>query len=398
MNAWRMFAFLLFALCVWGSAHLYMGRRLIRASRLQDPWRRAAWAAMIVLGALPLLALPTRWLGEGPALDALHWAGFTVGGFSSVLFVFVLAVDLVRLAVWLLRRARRWWTPDAGPPSLGVRRTRLLGQLLSVGLVGGATVLTAVGLIEALRPPRVVKVDVPIEGLPAALHGFRIVQLTDLHLGPILGRRDLDDLVERANRLEADVVAVTGDLVDGDVDDLRHDVAPLARLRARHGAFFVTGNHEYYSNALEWCPEIERLGLTLLLNEHRVLEHDGGRVLLAGVTDHRAGNRIPGHASDPAAAIASATASDVELLLAHQPRSAFAAERAGFDLQISGHTHGGQYFPVNVVAYLVQPFFRGLYRHQSMWIYVSSGTGFWGPPLRAGVPAEITVIRLVRGD
>jgi predicted MPP superfamily phosphohydrolase len=379
MSAWRIFFFLLFTLTVWGGAHVYMGRRLIRPLRLQNPWRRIAWIAVLVLAVLPMLAMPARWMAETFARDALHWVGFTIGGFSSALFLLVVATDLVRLALWTVTRGRK----------------RLRTDLLGVGLLAATAIITGVGTIQALLPPRVVEVEVPIEELPPALEGFRIVQLTDLHLGPILGREDMEDLVERTNGLNPDIVAVTGDLVDGRVRDLREDVAPLASLRARHGAFFVTGNHEYYSNAEEWCPEIERLGLTVLINEHRILEHDGGRVLVAGVTDYRAGSRMPGHASDPEGAIADAEASDVKVLLAHQPRSAFAAQRAGFDLQVSGHTHGGQYFPVNLIAYLVQPFFRGLNKHDSMWIYTSAGTGFWGPPLRAGVPAEIAVVRLV---
>jgi predicted MPP superfamily phosphohydrolase len=238
------------------------------------------------------------------------------------------------------------------------------------------------------RRPRVVRVAVPIANLPPDLAGLRIVQLSDLHVGPTIRRRFVTAVVQTANALYPDLVAVTGDVADGYVKELRDHVAPLADLRAPLGTFFVTGNHEYYWDPLGWILELERLGISVLSNEHRLIERGEGRLLLAGVTDLSA-------ASDPRAAIAGAPQSHVRVLLAHQPRSAFAARDAGFDLQLSGHTHGGQYFPFNLLVRLFQPFVAGLHRLEAMWLYVSRGTGYWGPPLRVGAPSEITLIELV---
>jgi predicted MPP superfamily phosphohydrolase len=177
---------------------------------------------------------------------------------------------------------------------------------------------------------------------------------------------------------------------------MREEVAPLAELGAPHGKYFVTGNHEYYWDAPGWVREVERLGFAALVNTHRLIERGDGKLLVAGVTDSTASRGTPGHRSDPVAAVTGAPDADVKLLLAHQPTSAFAAQRAGFDLQLSGHTHGGQYFPFNLLVRLFQPFVSGLHRLQNMWLYVSRGTGYWGPPLRLGVPSEITLIELVK--
>jgi len=255
--------------------------------------------------------------------------------------------------------------------------------------------LTVLGLINARRRAQVRAVDVPIADLPEALHGFTIAQISDIHIGPTIKRGYVDAIVDAVNGLEADMIAVTGDLVDGSVRDLSRHTEPMSRLTARHGAYFVTGNHEYYSGVHGWVVELRRLGMRVLMNEHVVLQHDGAHVVVAGVTDYNAHHFDHTHRSDPSAALASAPSSAVKLLLAHQPRSAFAAAPAGFHLQLSGHTHGGQFLPWNFFVRLQQPFTAGLHRLGSLWVYTSRGTGYWGPPKRIGSPSEITHLRLV---
>jgi len=243
------------------------------------------------------------------------------------------------------------------------------------------------------------------------LEGFTIAQLSDIHVGPTIRVRYIQRIVNAVNRLGADMVAITGDLVDGSVGELRAHVAPLAQLKARHGTFVVTGNHEYYAGAHAWVDELRRLGLRVLMNEHVVLQtrnvqgaqtdeevHESSLVV-AGVTDYTAGHFDASHASDPEGAVRDAPPQvHTRLLLAHQPRSAIAAAQAGYQLQISGHTHGGQFFPWNLFVPLQQPFTAGLHRLHDMWIYVSRGTGYWGPPKRFGAPSEITLLRLVNGS
>ncbi|MGZ8260503.1 MAG: metallophosphoesterase, partial [Caldimonas sp.] len=206
----------------------------------------------------------------------------------------------------------------------------------------------------------------------------------------------VEAIVEAVNRLAADLVAITGDLVDGPVRELAGDVAPLAALRSRDGTFFVTGNHEYYSGAASWVRELRRLGIVVLMNAHAVVRRGNATLVVAGVTDFSAGHFDARQASDPRAALAGSPPDPaVRVLLAHQPRSAAAAEAAGFDLQLSGHTHGGQFLPWNFLVRLQQPFTAGLHRWRRMWVYTSRGTGYWGPPKRFGAPSEITLLRLV---
>jgi len=307
-----------------------------------------------------------------------------MGAFSS-LFVLTVLRDVALVIVTL----GRGWLID--PSALPALRTDSAAAVPLLALVA-----TLVGVFNARRRARVRKVDVPIAGLPPSLHGFTIAQISDIHVGPTIKRRYLDAIVDAVNALGADMIAVTGDLVDGSVAQLAEHTAPLSRLEARHGAYFVTGNHEYYSGVRGWVKEIRRLGLRVLMNEHVVLEHDGESVVVGGVTDHGAHHYDPSHRSDPKAAIAGAPAdAGFKLLLAHQARSAFAAATAGFHLQLSGHTHGGQMLPWNFFVRLQQPFTAGLHRMQSMLVYISRGTGYWGPPVRLGAPSEITHLRLV---
>ncbi|HEX9010990.1 MAG TPA: metallophosphoesterase, partial [Holophagaceae bacterium] len=263
--------------------------------------------------------------------------------------------------------------------------------------LGVALASNLAGLVTALRPPVLRTVEVPIRDLPEGLNGFRIVQVSDLHLGPLVTAARVDRLVARANALAPDLVAVTGDLVDGEADGVRAKVERLEALRATHGVFFVTGNHEYYSGVARWIPVIRGLGWHVLDNAHAVLQHRGAALVVAGMPDPAAGGRRgTGRGPDLAATLAGAPEEAPKLLLFHPPTGYDAAERAGIRLQLSGHTHSGQYFPWSLVVRSIYRYPAGLHRHGGLWIYTSVGTGFWGPPNRFLVPPELTLLVLRR--
>lgn len=357
--------------------HVYIGARI--APGLPGVVPQALLVAWLVASAV---LIPVGFFGRKSrsraAADRWSWAGMLALGGFSMLFVLTLLRDVLLLATLSFNLP-----PLAAPSALAV-------PVL-------AALAAAAGVLGARRRAPVCQVDIPIDGLPPALHGFTVAQITDVHVGPTVKRAYVQRIVDAVNQLDADAVAITGDLVDGRVHDLRQDVAPLADLRSRHGSFFVTGNHEYYSGATEWIDALRGLGIRVLLNEHVVLQHGGARLVMAGVADWSAGHFEATHRSDARAALAGApTDAGLRLLLAHQPRSAAGAADAGFDVQLSGHTHGGQFLPWNFFVRLQQPFTAGLHRLRGLWVYVSRGTGYWGPPMRLGAPSEITRVRFIQ--
>ncbi|MGY8527201.1 metallophosphoesterase [Paracidovorax citrulli] len=357
--------------------HLAIGMRLLPPLPIAFGWKVAIalWLAISTV-SMPA-ALIARRLAR-PWKDRVSWLGMTAMGLFSTLLV----LSVVRELLLLICLLAGWY-----PPAL-----QAWSAAITLAL---ALAVTLAGLYNARRVARVVRVDVPIANLPAAFEGFTIAQLSDIHVGPTIKRGYLQRIVERVNGLGADAIALTGDLVDGSVPELAPHTAPLGALRAGHGVYVVTGNHEYYAGAHAWIAELRRLGLRVLLNEHVTVERDGATLVLAGVTDYTAGGFDPAHRSDPQRAATGAPAeAAVRIVLAHQPRSAPAAAAAGFDLQLSGHTHGGQFWPWNLFVPMQQPYVAGLHRHANMWVYVSRGTGYWGPPKRFGAPSEITLIRL----
>jgi uncharacterized protein len=362
---------------ILAALHTYIGWRLLPAL----PIGKAGLIVGIVLLAFSTLQIPlgmfARFFVKRQRLaDRCTWAGSLIMGlFSSVLVLTVLR-DIVLVLVTSTKL---------------VTASALLVPSLAV-------LVTLIGFVNARRVPRVADVEIPLDALPPSLVGFTIVQISDIHIGSTIKGNYVQAVVDRVNTLDADLIAITGDLVDGSVPQLAPHTAPLANLVSRHGSYVVTGNHEYYSGATEWMAEFRRLGMHGLMNEHRVLEHDGARLVVAGVTDFSAQLFDPAQRSDPQGALAGSPTGVLRILLAHQPRSAAAAAAAGFDLQLSGHTHGGQFWPWNLVVRLQQPYTAGLHRLDKLWIYTSRGTGYWGPPKRFGAPAEITRLRLVSAD
>ena len=353
--------------------HLYIAWRLLPDLPGGDG---AAAAVSLALAAsafvIPFGTLAHAFFHRARVIDNLVWAGGIAAGWFSTLLVLTLLRD-ISLAI----------VSDASWPGRS-----------AVAVLAVSVLITAVGFLNARRTAKVVDVDIRLDNLPAALDGLTIAQITDIHIGPTIKGNYVQRIVERVNDLGADIVAITGDIVDGKVTRLLPHAEPLGALRARYGAYLVTGNHEYYSGADEWIEAFRGLGLKPLLNEHVVINHDGAQLVLAGVNDFTAGMVNPAHTSDPEAALSGSPDGAPRVLLAHQPRSADAARDAGFHLQLSGHTHGGQFWPWNHFVRMQQPYTAGLHRHGGLQVYTSRGTGYWGPPKRFGAPSEITQITL----
>jgi len=317
-------------------------------------------------------------------LESLHWLSYGLLGFISTYFVYLLAADLIQL---LARRC--FHAPDVAG---------LWAFSMAVSL---ALLSSLLGLATALRPVALHRIEVPVEGLPAALEGFRIVQISDLHLGPTARHSQIAHIVALTNEQQPDLVAVTGDLVDSQADGTREKAALLGGIQARHGVFFVTGNHEYYAGVRPWLALIRGMGWKVLLNAHEAFQHDGAQVVIAGLVDPAARrgrpgmNEAMGEGPDLAKALAGAP-EGTRILLFHQPLLYAQAEQAGVRLQLSGHTHGGQYFPWSLLVQRIFAYPLGLHQHGRMWIYTSPGTGFWGPPNRFRVPPELTLLVLRR--
>ncbi|MBZ4420756.1 metallophosphoesterase [Myxococcus sp. RHST-1-4] len=369
-------------LAVFGGLHAYIAVRLFISPELPAPWPVVGPLLVALLFvSLPLgMAVsrrePTVWT------RALQWTAFVWLGAFGIFLSAVVAADLVGLVLK--------WTGV-------VEDALVLARGKALAVVGLALPAVVYAFVTARGRARVERLTVPMAGLEPGLHGLKVVQISDIHVGPTLDRHWLRRVVAQVNALQPDVVAVTGDLVDGHVEALRDEVTPLAELRASLGVFYVTGNHEYYHGGPAWAAEVARLGLTVLQNEHRVVERDGARLTVAGVTDHDAGHIHPAHASRPDVALAGAPRGVPRLLLAHQPRTALHVARAGVevDLQLSGHTHGGQVFPFMFFVKLQQPVVRGLATIAGVRVYTHRGTGYWGPPLRLGPAPEIAELTLV---
>lgn len=371
-------------LLILGGWHLYLHARLVAAPALPAPWGElGAW--LVIAGLVSLFAVPLAERAMHPPWSrVVGWPGSVWLGFAFVSLVLVGLGDLVLLAI-----GPSGVLSDApGPEALSWVRAR---AAITVVLAVSAVI---VGMRSAFSP-RIQKVTVALPRWPEALDGFRIAQITDIHIGPILGRKFAADLTRRVNALEPDLVVITGDLVDGTVAQVGEEVEPFGELKARHGVAFVTGNHDFYSRADPWCERVRSLGIEVLRNEHRVIDTGAGSLVLAGVDDHR-GDPLRGGREDIEAALAGVPENLPVVLLAHDPTTFKKASSAGIDLQISGHTHGGQIWPFVFLVRLVVPFVAGLYRRGTAQLWVSRGTGFWGPPMRIGAPSEITELTLMR--
>ncbi|MGC4894234.1 metallophosphoesterase [Micromonospora sp. DT31] len=431
--------------------HYYLWRRLVRDTTRPGRWRRTGAVALTVLAVL----IPVTMAGTRSGWYWLAWPGYLWLALMFYLLVLLVVLEVpTALARFVLRRrarsaavpepeptlvgvgadtatpstADRPATPPTAPDRVGApsaaggtgtppdgtssatppvegsstagttdhdpsRRLLLArGAAIFAGLTAAG--LTGYGVRTAMGPPQLDRVRIPLAKLPRSMDGLRIATVSDIHLGPLRGRAHTERIVSMINKLDADLVAVVGDLVDGTVAELGEAAEPLRDLRSRYGSFFVTGNHEYYSGVEEWVREVDRLGLRVLQNERQEIRARGGVLDLAGVNDVSADGTGLAAPADYAAALRDRDPSRPVVLLAHQPVAAHEAAKFGVDLQLSGHTHGGQIVPFNLAVKLEQPVVSGLGEVDGTKVYVTNGAGFWGPPVRVGAPPQVTLVEL----
>jgi uncharacterized protein len=407
--------------------HGYLWFRLVRSTTRPGALRRRLTLLTLVLAILPALAVTLRRTLPLDVAAPLDWVAYSWLGIAFYTFLALLVLEPVRLVGSLIiRRKDRQVAPSearrvsrrrdaAAPPDGGtapgrgaVRQdgdvtapvtdpSRRLFLARSLAVTAGAVALgtAGTGAYVANSAPVVRRLPITLAGLDPALHGLRIVTFSDGHLSATYGGRRFERVVELVNAQRPDVVAIVGDLVDGDVSELREDVAPLADLVSEQGVYFVTGNHEYFVDTNAWLRYLPTLGVDVLRNERVAIRRGAATFDLAGIDDRTAASSgLPGHGANLDAALDGRDDSTPVVLLAHQPVMVEQAAAAGVDLQLSGHTHGGQLWPFDYAIRLDQPAVEGVSRHGDTQLYVTAGAGYWGPPMRVGARPEVTVVEL----
>jgi predicted MPP superfamily phosphohydrolase len=398
--------FLLLVTVVSFAVNRYLWRRLVRDPRLSRRASRIGSAALLALAASAPLTVVGWSMFSRVKMAPLNALSFSWLGLSFYLVLLLAAWDLVRVGLWAAGKLPRRAAAAPASPLMAAETTRRVfvarsaaaGALLASGGIG------AWGVRSALWDITMPEVEVKLPRFPRALDGYTIALMTDVHIGPLLDGKFLRQLAEKVNGVRPDMIAIAGDLVDGHVRRIGAQVAELRRMQSRDGTYFVTGNHEYYSHAADWIEFLPKLGLHVLLNEHltitpgRSAPNGSASFDLAGVPDQRAAAYSGNVGPDPQLAVKGRDDQRELIMLAHQPVQVIRNSEAGVGLQLSGHTHGGQLMPFGMIAAIAQPYVAGLHRHTpDTQIYVSRGTGFWGPPMRVMAPAEVTVLRLSAG-
>ena len=364
-----------------------VGEYISRVLDLQGGLLYLFWGLHLV-GALSSIIAP--WVyhtyptkNPGFWYNSLQWTGYFFMGLYSVTIFFVFLNDS-SLAIF------------HNFVKVSSLEKAFINTFVAYSTLTFCLVSSGFGIFMARKTPEIVKVKVSVKNLPSEFEGFKILQMSDIHVGQTIKRDFISTLVKQTNSIRPDMLVLTGDLVDGTTHQLSDELMELKNLNLPYGKIMIPGNHEYYWGLEQWIQFWKEIGFTTLVNQHTLIHKKDQQILIAGVHDYSAHRVNPNYKSSPEASITGAPANIVKILLAHQPRSIYEAERVGFDLQLSGHTHSGQYFPYNLVVYLFQPFVKGLHRYKNSWIYVNQGTGYWGPPTRFGVPPEITLIELTK--
>ena len=369
--------------------HGYVAWRIIPIIGISFFQSIVAYTVILLFSLMPLLPILLRMSGsESKIIDRLSLLGYTSLGFFTLSFIIFVTKDFIFQLYPLIEGLFHTKQP------VDYSKRDFLKKSVSIAMIGLAGTGTGFGFYSSRKGPTVINQDIFLESLPPGFENFTIAQISDLHVGPTIKRPYVEDVFEKIAFQNPDLIVITGDLVDGSVKYLSPELEPFKDMIAPYGTYFVTGNHEYYSGAEPWLDETDRLGMRNLINTNEIISKSGDEIAIAGITDLNAHQINFSHKSDPERALASLPKDITKIVLAHQPNSIHAVHKVGADLQLSGHTHGGQFWPFTYPVKLASTYLAGYYDHFGTKIYVNRGTGYWGPPLRIGVPAEITMISL----
>tara|TARA_B100001123_G_C15297882_1_gene1019904 strand:- start:698 stop:1855 length:1158 start_codon:yes stop_codon:yes gene_type:complete len=369
--------------------HGYVAWRIIPIIGISFFQSMVAYSVIFLLSLMPLLPILLRIGGsESKLIDRISFLGYTSLGFFTLSFIIFITKDFIFQLYPLIEGLFHTKQP------VDYSKRDFLKKSVSIAMIGLAGTGTGFGFYSSRKGPTVINQDIFLESLPTGFENFTIAQISDLHVGPTIKRSYVENVFEKIAFQNPDLIVITGDLVDGSVKYLSPELEPFKDMIAPYGTYFVTGNHEYYSGVEPWLDETDRLGMKNLINTNEIISKSGDEIAIAGITDLNAHQINISHKSDPELALGSLPKDLTKIVLAHQPNSIHAVHKVGADLQLSGHTHGGQFWPFTYPVKLASTYLAGYYDHFGTKIYVNRGTGYWGPPLRIGVPAEITMISL----
>ena len=380
-----MIFFILFS-TVLLSVYSYVGWRFIWTFQIPSLYKSLILIILLLFYCLTIITFIFYFIKvENNITQIIAWLGYAGLGIVSLLFFIQLGADLLLLAQSLLLKGH----------SFDPHRRAFLNSSAKTIVGGIAGVGSLWGMYQALKEPVIKRVEIKIEGLPESLKGFRMAQITDLHVGSMITGKFVERVTKKIQKLNADMLFFTGDAADGSVQSYGKHLNSLTEIHPKYGKYFVTGNHEYYSDMNGWLQLIEGLGFKILVNESQNIIVNDATIMITGIPDRTGRHFSSFHKTDMEKALGGMNSSDLKILLAHQPGDVEHATKYGFDLQLSGHTHGGQYFPFSLLVQMAHPFLKGLHKRENTWIYINQGTGYWGPPLRIGTVPEITEIVLV---
>ena len=380
-----MIFFILFS-TVLLSVYSYVGWRFIWTFQIPSLYKSLILIILLLFYCLTIITFIFYFIKvENNITQIIAWLGYAGLGIVSLLFFIQLGADLLLLAQSLLLKGH----------SFDPHRRAFLNSSAKTIVGGIAGVGSLWGMYQALKEPVIKRVEIKIEGLPESLKGFRMAQITDLHVGSMITGKFVERVTKKIQKLNADMLFFTGDAADGSVQSYGKHLNSLTEIHPKYGKYFVTGNHEYYSDMNGWLQLIEGLGFKILVNESQNIIVNDATIMITGIPDRSGRHFSSFHKTDMEKAVGGMNSSDLKILLAHQPGDVEHATKYEFDLQLSGHTHGGQYFPFSLLVQMAHPFLKGLHKRENTWVYINQGTGYWGPPLRIGTEPEITEIVLV---